>query len=139
MKNFLKNWVINILAVLVALYLVRGIHYQKPLDLVVASLLLGILNELLRPLLMILTFPLVLLTLGLFRFVINALILYFIGYLLQPHFYVDGFWDAFWGALIISLASVVLHALTGSGNTRIRIERRRRPPGSGGSGPVIDV
>ena len=141
MKRFLLSWVINTLAVLVAVYVLRGgIHYQKPLDLCVASLLLGILNAVLRPLLMLLALPLVIFTLGLFRFVINALLLYFVGYLLQPHFYVDGFGDAFWGALIISIVSVVLHGLTGTGGARVRFEHRRRPPDSHqGGGPVIDI
>jgi putative membrane protein len=79
-------------------------------------------------------------TLGLFILVINALLLYFVGNLLRPHFIVDTFWDAFWGALIISLVSVVLGALTGAGKAQVRIERHRTPPdGRGGGGPVIDV
>ena len=133
---------INTLAVLMAVYLLKGgIHYEKPLDLCVASLLLGILNAVLRPILMLLTLPLLIFTLGLFRFVINALLLYFVGYVLQPHFYVDGFRDAFWGALIISVVSVILHALTFTGGARVHFQHRRRPPasGPGGSGPVIDV
>jgi putative membrane protein len=141
-KRFLQSWVINTLAVLVAVYVLRGgIHYQNPLDLCVASLLLGIFNAVLRPVLMLLALPLLIFTLGLFRLVINALLLYFVGFVLQPHFYVDGFWDAFWGALIISLISVVLHALTGTGGTRVRFEHRRRPPdsGPGSGGPVIDI
>ena len=141
MKKFLQSWAINTLAVLVAAYIVKGIHYHKPLDLLVASLVLGILNTLLRPVLMLLALPVLILTLGLFYFVINALILYFVGFLLRPYFYVDGFWDAFWGALIISLVSLVLNTLTGTGNSRVKIERRRPPPDSdrGGGGPVIDV
>src|SRR5262245_39469038 len=93
-KSFFQSWVINTLAVLVAVYLVSGIHYQKPLDLIVASLLLGVLNAFLRPFLMLLALPLLILTLGLFTLVINAIILSFIGYIMRPHFYVDTFWDA---------------------------------------------
>ena len=131
----------NTLAVLVAVYLVKGIHYQKPLDLVVASLLLGVINAVVRPFLMFLALPLLIFTLGLFTLVINALVLYFIGNLLQPYFKVDSFWDAFWGALVISIVSIFLNVLTGSGKANVRVERHRRPPGggSGGSGPVIDV
>ena len=124
-----------------AVYLIKGIHYDKPLDLLVASLLLGILNAVLRPVLMFLALPLLIFTLGLFTLVINALLLYFVGYMLRPHFYVDDFWSAFWGALIISIVGIVLNSLTGTGGSRVRIERRRRPPGSDsdGGGPVIDV
>ncbi len=139
-KKFIQSWLINTLAVLVAVYVVKGIHYEKPLDLVVASLLLGIFNAVLRPLLMFLALPLLIFTLGLFTLVINALLLYFVGYLLRPHFYVNDFSSAFWGALIISIVSVILNSLTGAGNSRVRWERRRRPPDDrGGGGPVIDV
>jgi len=140
-KKFIQIWFINTLAVLVAVYLVRGIHYQKPLDLLVASLFLGVLNAVLRPLLMFLTLPLLIFTLGLFTLVINALLLYFVGYILRPHFYVDDFMSAFWGALVISLVGMVLNALTGTGRARVHIERRGGPPKSdgGGGGPVIDV
>jgi len=138
-KRFLQSWVINTLAVLVAVYLVKGIHYEKPLDLIVASLMLGIFNAVLRPLLLLIALPLLILTLGLFTLVINALLLYFVGNLLRPHFYMDRFSDAFWGALIISIISLILNTLTGAGNSRIRFERHRRPPGSGNGGPVIDI
>ena len=140
-KQFLLRWAINTLAVLVAVYIIPGIHYQKPLDLLVASLLLGILNAVLRPVMMLLTLPLLIFTLGLFTLVINALLLYWVGWLLRPRFSVDNFWGAFWGALVISVVALVLNTLTGVGRSRIHFEHRRRPPGSGpdGGGPVIDV
>jgi len=139
LKKFIQSWLINTLAVLVAVYVIKGIHYDKPLDLLIASLLLGILNAVLRPVLMFLALPLLIFTLGLFTLVINALLLYFVGYVLRPHFYVDDFWSAFWGALIISIVGIILNSLTGTGSSRVKIERRRRPPGSDGGGPVIDV
>ena len=141
MKKFIQSWTINTLAVLVAAYLVKGVNWGKPLDLIVASLILGILNTIVRPVLVILALPALILTLGLFYFVINAAILYFVGYLLRPHFYVDGFWAALWGALIISFVSLVLNTLTGTGSSRVRIARRGPPrdKGDSGSGPVIDV
>ena len=140
-KKFILNWTINTLAVLVAVYIVPGIHYQKPLDLLVASLLLGIFNAVLRPILMVLALPLLVFTLGLFMLVINALLLYFIAGLLQPHFYVDSFRSAFWGALTISLVALILNVLTGTGNSRVRFKHQRRPrsSGPGDGGPVIDV
>jgi putative membrane protein len=139
-KKFLQSWLINTLAVLVAVYLVKGIQYEQWLDLLVASLLLGILNAALRPVLLFLALPLLIITLGLFTLFINALLLYFIGYVLRPHFAVDSLWSAFWGALIISLVSLVLNSLTGTGNSRIRVQRHRPPKDhGGGNGPVIDV
>ena len=142
MKKFLQSWLINTLAVLVAVYVLRDkIIYDKPLDLAVASLLLGILNAVIRPVLMFLTLPLLIVTLGLFLLVINACLLYLVGYLMHPHFYVKDFLSAFWGALIISIIGLVLNTLTGTGSSRLRFEKRssRRSDRDSGSGPVIDV
>lgn len=145
LKKFLQSWVINTLAVgLACLIMHNHIHYQKPIHLLAASLLLGILNSVLKPVLMFLALPLLVFTLGLFMFVINALLLYFVGFLLRPYFSVDTFWSAFWGALIISVVSVILNSLTGTGNSRVTVRRNTRPPGPdssgpGGGGPVIDV
>ena len=141
MKKFVLSWAINTLAVLVAVYMLGGrLHYDRFLDLAVASLLLGILNAVLRPVLTLLTLPLVILTLGLFRVFINAGLLYFVSLLMEPHFRVDTFGGAFWGALIISVVSTVLHFLTRTGNSQVRFQHYRRPPGPGdGGGPVIDV
>ena len=143
MKKFIQSWAINTAAVLVAVYMVPGIRFKDeslwtPF---VTSLVLGILNACIRPILMLFALPLLILTLGLFRLVINALVLYFVGLLLGGFFQVDNFWAAFLGALIISIVSMLLNLLIGGGNSRVRFERRRRPPGAdpGGSGPVIDV
>lgn len=142
LKTFLQRWMINTLAVLVAVYIVDGIHYQKTLDLFVASLLLGILNAFLRPILMLLSLPLLLFSLGLFMLAINALVLYFVGFLLKPHFHVDGAWAAFWGALVISFVSLVLNFLAGTGTARISVRRggaKPPPDRPDGKGPIIDV
>ena len=143
MKKFLQSWAINTLAVLVAVYVVPGIRFEDsslwtPF---VASLVLGILNAFIRPILMLWALPLVILTLGLFRLVINVLVLYLVGLLLGHYFQVDSFWAAFLGALVISIVSTLLNLLTGAGNSRIRFVHRRRPPNDspGGSGPIIDV
>jgi len=140
--RFLQSWIINTLAVALAVLILRGhIHYETNLDLVLATLLLGILNVFVRPILMLIALPLLIFTLGLFMLVINALLLYFVGSLLQPHFRVDSFGYAFLGALIISVISVALNVLTG--NARVTVQRRRPPPpdksDDDGNGPVIDV
>ena len=143
MKAFLKSWAINTLAVLVAVYIVPGIRFTDnslwtPF---VTSLVLGILNAVIRPVLMVLALPLLIFTLGLFTLVINAFLLYFVSFLLGRHFQVDSFGAAFFGALIISLVSMVLNLLTGGSRARVRFHHRRRPPGSdhNGGGPIIDV
>src|SRR5690348_3904778 len=105
--RFLGNWAINTLAVAMAVLILHGhISYDKPTDLIFAALLLGILNAFVRPILMLIALLLLIFTLGLFTLVINALLLYFVGYMLSPHFAVDGFGSAFAGAAIISIVSV---------------------------------
>jgi putative membrane protein len=141
-KQFLKSWAINTLAVLVAVSIVPGIRFkdQSLWTLFVTSLLLGILNAFLRPILMFLALPLLLLTLGFFRLVINALVLYFVSFLLGDYFQVDSFGAAFLGALIISVVSLTLNLLTGGGHTKVRVERRHRPPDPDDrDGPIIDI
>jgi putative membrane protein len=139
--RFIQSWVINTLAVLVAVAILpKHITYSDWRYLVIASLLLGILNAFVRPILMLIALPLLIFTLGLFTLVINALLLYLVGTLLNPHFMVDSFRYAFVGAVIISVVSISLNVLTG--NARVNIQRRgppKGPGGSGGNGPVIDV
>ena len=137
---FVKRWIINILGVLVAAHVVSGIAYDRVTSLLVASLLLGILNAVVRPLLMLLSFPLVLLSLGLFVLVINAVLLEAIGWLVKG-FHVTGFGAAFWGALVISLISLAANFLTGGRTMRVRVRRGPPPPPppNSGDGPVIDV
>jgi putative membrane protein len=144
LKHFLFNWANNTIGVVVATYLVRDIHWQRPLDLVMAAFFLGILNTFVRPVLRLLSLPLLILTLGFFNFVINGLLLYFVGWLMHPNFEVAGFGAAFWGALVITIVAFVLNLLTGTSNSRITVRRSappppRNPPDDGGSGPVIDV
>lgn len=143
MKKFLQSWAINTVAVLVAVYVVPGIRFtdESFWTPFVTSLVLGILNAFIRPVLTLLALPLLIVTLGLFRLVINALLLYFVSFLLAPHFQIDSFGAAFLGALIISIISFLLNSLTGANRAQVRVEHRSRPPDSdgGGSGPVIDV
>lgn len=141
LKSFLQRWLITTLAVLVAVAIVPGIGYDTTADLFLASLLLGILNAFMRPVLLLIALPLVIYTLGLFVLVINGLVFYFVGALLKG-FHVRGFWPAFWGALIVSLVSLAVNTLAGTGRSRVEFKWRRRPPNSdrdNGNGPVIDV
>lgn len=141
-KKFLQSWLINTLAVLVAVVLLRGhIRYEVTIDLFFASLLLGILNAIIRPIMLLLALPLLIFTLGLFTLVINACMLYLVHWIMGPRFEVESFGWALLGALIVSIVSVILNILTGSGNTRVLIHRRPPPPPdkSGGDGPIIDV
>ena len=140
--RFLQSWIINTVAVLLAVIILRNhISYEDKLgNLLIASFLLGILNAFVRPILMLIALPLLIFTLGLFTLVINALLLYFVGVLMGAHFQVDSFGFAFLGAIIISIVSLALNALTGTGNARVTFQHRQRPPKSDkDDGPVIDV
>ncbi len=141
--QFLQRWLINTLAVLVTVVLLQGrIRYGGIMDLFIASLLLGILNAFIRPIMMLLALPLLIFTLGLFTLVINASLLYFVHWLMGPRFEVDSFGWAFLGALVISIISVALNILTGTGKSRVTLRRGPpRPPAKrdGDDGPVIDV
>jgi putative membrane protein len=139
--RFLGTWVINTLAVAVAVAILHGhIAYENWQYLLLASLLLGLLNAFVRPVLMLLALPLLIFTLGLFTLVINALLLYFVGVLLSPHFRVDSFGFAFLGALIITIVAIFLNIATGnSGNARFSIRRGPPPPPNKKDDDVIDV
>lgn len=141
LKEFAQRWLITTVAVLVAAHIVPGIEYQTWQGLLIATLVLGLLNAFLKPILMVLSLPLVIVTLGLFTLVINALLLYGVGQVMK-NFRVETFGAAFWGALIISLVTLVLNSLTGTGSSRIEV-RRGKPPHDRDrddkGGPVIDV
>jgi len=143
LKEFLQRWLINTVAVLAATYIVPGIHYQGWPDLFMATFILGLLNTFVRPLMMVLSLPLLIFTLGLFTLVINALLLLLVSWLLKPSFQVEDFWQALLGALVISLVSLALNSITGTGGSRVEVRRGKRRPSSNkpddGGGPVIDV
>ena len=120
MGRFVFRWAVTTIAVMVASSVIRGIRYDTVAALIGASLLLGILNAFVRPFLLIISVPLILLTLGLFILVLNGLLL-----LLVPHvvvgFHVDSFWSAFWGAIVISLVSWLLSAFFRGSDGRVHV------------------
>lgn len=142
LNEFLHRWLVSTLGVLVAANLhFTGISYDTPVGLVIATLVLGILNAFLRPLLVIGCLPLLILTLGLFLLVINALLLYFAGRIVAE-FNVPDFWSAFKGSVVISLVTLIANHLTGGGGTRMTFnhQKQNRPlPRDDDDGPVIDV
>lgn len=102
---------------------VDGLDFDSGGTVILAAILLGIVNALVRPLAILLTLPLTIVTLGFFLLVVNALMLGLVAALLDG-FQVAGFWDAFWGALIVSLVSFAASLLFGpKGEIRITIER----------------
>lgn len=116
MREFLVRLLITALALWVAVQLVDGIVFTgSPLALLGVALVFGVVNAVLKPVLTILTCPLILLTLGLFTLVLNAVLLLATARLSQAlglGLVVDGFWPAFWGGLLIGISSTVLVAVT---------------------------
>ncbi len=104
MKGLLIRWIINALALLLISHVIRGIEVDSLLSAFVAAAVLGVINAVLRPVLLILMMPITILTLGLFALVINGGMLYLAG-LLVKGFYVHDFWAAIFGALFLSVVS----------------------------------
>jgi len=110
MKGILLRWLIQTIAILAAAYLLKGIDVTGFVPALAAAAILGILNAFVRPLLLLLTLPLNILSLGLFTFVINAFMLK-IASLAIEGFTVQGFWAALLGSLFISFVSAFLNLL----------------------------
>lgn len=102
MKWFLLRAALSALGLWLATLLVAGIHLDSPQTLILAALLLGVCNALVRPVLILLTLPATVLTLGLFLLVINAAVLALVSWML-PGFTIAGFWPALFGALVVGL------------------------------------
>ena len=111
MTKFILRWIINAIAIFLAIKL-PGIHLQSGmLSIVWLALIFGLVNAFLRPLLKLLTCPLIVLTLGLFTLLINTFLFWLTGQIGQAFGIVlafDGFWPIFWGALVISIVSIVM-------------------------------
>lgn len=115
MRNLLIHWGFNAVALWVAAYFISGLDFRGDLlHLILVAAVFVLVNSLLRPLLTVLTCPLIVLTLGLFTLVINALMLVVTGWLSERWdlgFTVAGFWPAFWGGLVVGLVSLLLSML----------------------------
>lgn len=130
MKGLILRWLILSVAIMVSAHLFAGIHVDGYGTALIAALVLGILNAFFRPILFILTLPINVLTLGLFTFVINALLLQMTSGI-TGGLVVDGFGSAMFGSLIISLVSLLLSSfISDRGRVEsIDIELRRRRDG----------
>jgi putative membrane protein len=113
MAGFLIRWVVSALALWVAQALLPGIRIEGAGTLFIAALLLGFVNAIVRPLLILLTLPITILTLGLFLLVINAAMLGLVAALLE-NFTISGFWSALAGAIVVSLVSWLVSSTIGN-------------------------
>ncbi|TCC11553.1 phage holin family protein [Kribbella soli] len=120
MKNLIIRLLVNAVALAAASWLVSGITLQgattgkRVLTLLVVAAIFGVVNAIVKPVVKLLSFPLLILTLGLLTFVINAAMLLLTSWItgkLDVQFHVDGFWSALFGALIISVVGMILNAV----------------------------
>ena len=113
---FLAHWALMTLVLWITSHVFKGVSYSSAGALWVAALLLGLVNAVVRPILIVLTLPLTLITLGLFLLVINALMLLLVSALVKG-FKVNGFWTAFFAGLFMVVLSIVLNAILWPGPT----------------------
>jgi putative membrane protein len=121
-RNLLLVWLINALALLALPYIVPSVQVDSFYTALVAALLLGLANTLIRPLLVLLTLPATVLTLGLFIFVINGLLFWFVASFVKG-FSVAGFWSAVLGAIVYALISWAASALVFSERNIVAVRR----------------
>jgi putative membrane protein len=108
--HLLLRLIINMAALFVVAYFVPGVHVSGVFGAFIAAVILGVANTIIKPILIVLSLPLEILTLGLFTFIINAVLFWIVGHLgigLQVH----GFWAALWGSIILWLVSWFLSAI----------------------------
>lgn len=108
--SILINWVVSAFAILVTAYILPGVQVQSFTAALVAAVVLGVINAFIKPILIILTLPINILSLGLFTFVINAFVIILTANLV-PGFKVDGFWWALLFSVVLSIINSFLHSL----------------------------
>ena len=127
MPGILIRWLVTTLAILAVPYVISGVQVEGFFAALLASAILGILNALVRPVLIILTLPLTIVTIGSFIFVINALLFEFAAALV-PGMHVDSFWSALFASIIVSFVSWILNSAIagGAGETTVIVRRGER-------------
>ncbi|KAB2639115.1 MAG: phage holin family protein [Verrucomicrobia bacterium] len=118
MKEFLIRWIVTTLAVLGATWLVPGVSCDNNGTLLGAALLLGIINALVRPVLLLLSLPFIIVTMGFFILVINALLILLVSKIL-PGFHVSGFWSALFAGIVIGFFSWILSSFFRASDGRV--------------------
>jgi len=110
MLNLIMHWLVSAVSLVIVAYLIPGIQLQGVGPALIAPIVIGLVNATVGFIVKIVTFPITILSLGLFLLVINALMLMFAAYLV-PGFAVAGFWSAFVGAIVLSIVSMILRSL----------------------------
>lgn len=107
MRGFVIRWAVNALALILTAWIIKGMDFQGILSPFVAALVIGVLNAILRPFLIVITLPINILTLGVFTFVVNGFLIYVTAKVVNG-FTVENFWAAFVGAIFLSIISFLL-------------------------------
>lgn len=115
MLNFILTWLLTACALVITALIVPGMTVTSFPIAAFAAIVMGLVNAIVRPILILLTLPLTVLTLGLFLLVVNAISLSLVSYLTPSGFIVEGFWAAFFGSIVLSLVSSLLHRFVGEG------------------------
>ena len=110
MLRLIAVWLVNAVALIAVAYLLPGISVSSFVTALIAALVLGLVNAVIRPVLLLLTLPVPVVTLGVFIFILNGLLFWMVGSFVEG-FTVAGFWSAFFGAIVFSLVSWLLSAL----------------------------
>lgn len=110
MIHFLARWGINALSIFIVAHIVKGIEVPSTYVVLVVALVLGIINAFLRPLIILITLPINILTLGVFTLFINGALFYLVSKIVKG-FVITGFWPAFWGYILFSIISFLLSLL----------------------------
>lgn len=116
MLNFLLTWLVSAVSLIITAQLVPGIEISSFQVAAVAAIVMGLVNAIVRPILVLFTLPLTLLSLGAFLLVINAIVFALVAYLSPAGFVVHGFWAAFFGAIVLSIVSSILGGFVGRTN-----------------------
>lgn len=113
----LLRWILNALALILVANIIPGFHVDSLWAALIAALVLGLVNAVIRPVLLLLTLPINILTLGIFTFVINALMILLASSILEG-FQVDSFASAFWASVVLWLISMIVNSIFKSGGQR---------------------
>lgn len=136
MKAFILRWLCTTFAVAVATW-ITGIDYTEPWQLFAVAFLLGLVNAFLRPILLLLSLPFIVVTLGFFILIVNTLLFWFVSKLV-PGFEVGGFWQAFFAALIVTVVNWALSSVFRTKEGEFRLITRNDGPLRPVSGRVIE-
>lgn len=121
MLRFLIKWGISTIALLIVVHLFSGVSSANLTALIVLALVLGLLNSFLRPILNFLSFPIMILTLGLSTLFVNALTFFVAAHLVHG-IYIAGYWSAFWAAILYSIITFFINILIGTNANQYQVE-----------------